>query len=152
MALVSDEAFRPALPLHCDERVRVGDRQRLLADRNEVEVAGRLVLLKRAPPSLANGLPCRHDGRRRADGEEERHCPQKSGHVSGRQSVEEDGKYLPDANCQREAGAQANSHEPRALAEHHVDYARAWSPKRETNGEENIPGALLGSQVEANQR
>jgi hypothetical protein len=65
--------------------------------------ACRFVLLKRAPQSFANGLPCRHDGRRCADDEEQRHCPQKSRHVRARQSVKEDGKNLPDANRRREA-------------------------------------------------
>ena len=66
------------------------------------------LLLKRAPPSLANGLPGRDEGRRRADGEEERHCSKKSWHVSGRQPVKEGRKHVPDAGRQRETDGQAN--------------------------------------------
>ena len=74
-------------------------------------------------------------GRRRADGEEQQRGPEQSRHVSGRQSVEEDRQDLPDADRQREADAQADGHEPRALPEHHPDDAGVRGPQRETNGE-----------------
>ena len=99
----------------------------------------RSVLLKRAQPSVADGLPGRHDGCRHADGKEERHCPEKGRQVSGGEAIEEDGKDLPDANRQCEANSKANGHEPGSLPEHHEDDVPAWRAERETNGELPAP-------------
>src|SRR5262245_26417785 len=52
------------------------------------------LLLESASPPLTNRLPCRYQSRHRADGDEQHHGAEKSGHVSSRLPIEEDGKDL----------------------------------------------------------